>query len=186
MKLMFAGAVGVLMAMPIAVSAQQAQPATPSGASTPAPQSAATPAVGATVYGPDGSEVGKVEALTAQGAIVFTGKHRVPVPLDRFGTSDQGPTLGLTRVALDAAMDQAQAQAVAVTKTRLVAGTEVRGVNGNVLGSVVGADAEHVTLKMTSGEVKLPVGAFGADPNSPGLVIGLSAEELEKAIAASK
>jgi hypothetical protein len=57
---------------------------------------------GASVYDQAGALVGKVDSVTADGAIVSTGKARAEVPLSSFGLNDKGLVVSVTKSELDA------------------------------------------------------------------------------------
>lgn len=163
--------------------AQTTAPATPvSGQAT---VTAATPTVGATVYGPEGMVAGTIKSVDAQSVLIATGTNDVAVPLTAIGSSPKGVTVSLTRVQLDAAAVQAKAAAAAQVKAQLVPGTSVRSLNGTaVLGTIKAADAQFVTLTTATGDVKLPVTGFAAGPN--GVILGLTADQFAAVVAGAK
>lgn len=65
---------------------------------------------GVTVYDQKGGTVGTIESIDAKGAIVATGKVRVPIPVSSFAKNDKGLVISMTKAELDA-------QAPATTKT---------------------------------------------------------------------
>jgi hypothetical protein len=145
-----------------------------------APQAAAAPKAGDTVYDGAGAEVGKIENVTSAGAVVFTGAARATIPLDKFGTSPKGPTLGLTKVQLEAAMAGASAD----LKAKLVPGAEVRGTDGAVLGTVKAATDQQVTLSASGKEVNVPIAGIGA--TDQGLTMGLTSAQFQAAISSAQ
>ena len=160
----------------------QAAPAPAPQASPAAPAPAAAPTVGAKVYDSQGVELGTIEAVQADSVVLASGAAKVALPTSAIGTGAKGLTVGMTKAQLDAAAAQGQAQAAAAVKTKLVAGAEVRGVNGvNVLGTIKSSTAELVTLTTPKGEVSLPVTAFGMGPQ--GLIVGLTAQQFDAAVA---
>ena len=91
--------------------AAAAQPADASAAQ-PAQQAAAVATkkaakedlkVDAAVLDPKGGAVGKIEKVTATGAVVSTGSARVELALDSFGVGDKGLVIGRTKAELEAA-----------------------------------------------------------------------------------
>lgn len=97
----------------------QSAPA-PSANSTPSAQApgaaAATTAalsVGATVYGSDGNPVGTIDKIDNGTAVINSGAATAALPLDKFGTSDKGPTIGFTKSQFEAAANGAKQQAPA-------------------------------------------------------------------------
>jgi hypothetical protein len=85
--------------------------ATDAGASTAAtasvgPVEAATAAdikTGAAVMDQKGGSVGTIESVTAEGAVIATGKAKVQIPLGSFGKSSSGLVIGMTKTELEAA-----------------------------------------------------------------------------------
>lgn len=86
---------------------------TPSGQTTgnAAPElTAATAAdvkAGVSVYDQKGNVVGKIDSVTADGAVVSTGKIKASIPLSSFAKSDQGLVISMTKSELDAQAKQA-------------------------------------------------------------------------------
>lgn len=87
--------------------------ATPSGATVTTDSTAQTGAVqaatkadikaGVAVVDQAGAPVGKVESVTASGAVVSTGAARVQIPLDSFGKSEKGLVIAMSKTQLEAA-----------------------------------------------------------------------------------
>ena len=92
-------------ATPAAETAGQAQ------AGAAAKATAADVAAGASVYDEKGELVGKVDSVTASGAIVSTGKARAEVPLASFGKNAKGLVVSITKAELDAQVKDEKAKA---------------------------------------------------------------------------
>ncbi|MBM3929037.1 MAG: hypothetical protein FJ335_11365, partial [Sphingomonadales bacterium] len=102
----------------------QTAPATPAPA--PAAQTAPQgPAVGVTVKDTAGADVGTIEAINGDLAVINTGTNKVSYPLNAMTPTPTGPIIALTRAELDASFAEQQAKAAAELQTRLAAGTEV-------------------------------------------------------------
>lgn len=165
----------------------QAPTQSPPGAATTAPAAAAPARVtaGAQVVDATGAAVGTVAQVNGTTAIVDTGTNKVGVPVGNFAAGPNGLVLGNTKADLDAAASQAAAQAQTQLKTMLVAGTDVHGVNGAVLGKVKTADDQFVTVTSSKGgDVRLPITGFAATPT--GLTVGISQADFDKAVSASR
>jgi len=160
--------------------------ALPASAQTaqPAPAAAAQPAVGASVYGSDGALIGTVERISGQNAILAVGNFRVPVPFDRFGKSDKGLSLAMTRTQFDTMLNQAQNQAAEAIRPMLKPDAEVYGTRGNLLGKITAVSDDTVTVTSSSGIVNLPVASFTAKDGKLG--VNLTNAEIEAAAAASQ
>ena len=65
--------------------------------------------VGATVYGPQNAEVGKIEAVEGDLVTVATAKTKAKLPKSAFAQGDTGPVIGMTAEQLDAAAGAASA-----------------------------------------------------------------------------
>lgn len=57
---------------------------------------------GAAVLDQSGAPVGKIESVTADGAVVSTGKVRAQIPFGSFGKSDKGLVIAMTKAELEA------------------------------------------------------------------------------------
>ncbi len=157
-----------------------ATPATPAPAAQTAPQG---PAVGVTVKDTANGDVGMIEAINGDLAVINTGTNKVSYPLNAMTPTPTGPIIALTKAQLDASFAEQQAKAAAELQTRLAAGTEVFARDGSTkLGTIKAVDAEFVTLTTTAGkDVRLPKGGFAT--GRVGLVIGMTAPEFTAATA---
>ncbi len=168
-----AGAALALVLVPMSVSAQTSPPT----------QAGTGPVVGATVYDAQGAEVGKIESVADGNAVVFTGTNRGTIPLTSFGSSPNGPTLGMTRAQLDEAAVQAAAAASEQLRARLAPGTEVRGKAGAVVARVKALDGDNVIMTTSKGEVRIPISGIGV--NAQGPYIGMTQAEFDAAVSAN-
>lgn len=172
---------------PVAASAQQAATPPADAASASAPSSAPTPgaalAVGGAVYGPTGEEVGTVEAITGDAVVLNTGTAKATLAKASFGTSAKGVTIGMTKAQLEAAVQQAQAQASATLDSKLTPGTAVRSKDGQPIGKIASISGDSVVLDRTEGPVTLKKEMFTADQQ--GVMLGLTAAEFASAAHAA-
>ena len=58
---------------------------------------------GATVLGSDGSAVGKIESVSADAAVVSTGKAKAQIPFTSFGKTDKGLVIAMSKSQFEAA-----------------------------------------------------------------------------------
>jgi hypothetical protein len=58
---------------------------------------------GTSVYDQNGGVVGKVESISAKGAVISTGTVKATVPLSSFAKSDQGLVIGMSKAEIEAA-----------------------------------------------------------------------------------
>jgi hypothetical protein len=63
-------------------------------------------------------KVGTVESVSAKGAVVSTGKVRVPIPVSSFAKNDNGLVISLTKAELDAQAKPATTTTVKKTTTK--------------------------------------------------------------------
>lgn len=85
-----------------------AAPASPAAA---APTAAATQAdlkAGATVFDSAGATVGTIQSVTANGAVVASGKLRAEVPTASFAKNANGLVIGITKAEFEAAVNRAK------------------------------------------------------------------------------
>ncbi|KRA83815.1 hypothetical protein [Altererythrobacter sp. Root672] len=116
----------------------------------------AAPTVGATVFGPDGSEVGKIEQVAGGNVVINTGNLKAAIPADALSVGEKGPTIGWNKADLEAAVGAANAEAGAALDAKLVAGAEVYSSDGVVLGKVNKVDGELVVVDLKDGATSLP------------------------------
>ncbi|MBB4154017.1 hypothetical protein GGQ80_001927 [Sphingomonas jinjuensis] len=175
MKYMAVLALGAMTAVPAMAQTAPAQTA-------PATTASAAPTVGATIYDSAGVAIGQVTSVTADAAVVNTGTAQVALPLTSIGKGPSGPSIAMTKAALDAAAAAQQQQAKGALQSRLVAGTQVKGRNAqNVIGTIKSADAANVIVTASNGrDVQLPVSGFSAAPDGS-IIIGLTAEQFNAA-----
>ena len=143
-----------------------------------APAASAAFAPGAKVADTAGGEVGTIVRADGEFVILKTDKHEARLPKTSFTAHNGGFIMAMTRDQVNAAVDEAAAQASA----NLTAGAAVTGTGGGRVGTIESIDGEFVTLKLTSGKlVRLP--KEGVAAATDGAVIGMSAAELEAAAA---
>lgn len=160
--------------LPAVATAQSAPAAAQSGASL---------TVGATVYDPQGGEVGKIESIAGENAVIDTGTNKATLPKSAFGTGANGPVISATKAQLDALVSAAAAEADAALTAALIPGAEVRGKSGTLVGTVKEVNGDQVVLDRPAGLVTLLKPAFATGPS--GLIISMTAAELEAAASAT-
>jgi hypothetical protein len=138
--------------------------------------------VGATVYGPQGNEVGTIKSVSGGNVVVDTGKNTANLPASSFGKGTKGPVLGMTKAALDTAIEKAAADAAAKLNAVLVQGATVYGIQGTPVGTVKQITADgHVVIAHKVGDVPLPRDNFTV--TDKGLALKFTAAQLNKALA---
>ena len=74
------------------------------------PIAAHAQSVGETVYGNDGNPIGTIDSNDGTNAVINTGKYTAALPVGAFGTGANGPTLNITKAAIETQLAAAQAQ----------------------------------------------------------------------------
>ncbi len=161
--------------------------AAPVLAQTAPPPAAQAPslAAGATVYDPAGDVVGTIDSIVGDIVVVSTGTNKVSLAKNVFGTGPKGPIVATTKAQLDAAATQAAGNAAVALKTKLVTGAQVHGASGTVVGTVKAVVDKFVDLDTPKGAVRLPMTAFTVGTAGE-IVIGMTAEQFDAAVAAAK
>lgn len=141
-------------------------------------------AVGDTVYGPDGNEVGKIEALEGGNVTINTGNITTVLPADVLGEGTNGPVIGWNKADLEAAVTAAQQEAAAALDAALVVGAAVQTADPQPLGTIDTIDGDNVVLVRTDeSKVTLPKNLFAVD-GSGNLMALLTMEQLDAALSA--
>ncbi len=157
-----------------------------------APFSAQAQDAGATVMGNDDAPIGEVIANDGTTVMVDTGTYQVPLPADSFGSDEAGPTLNITKTALEemmaaqvAAQEAAQAEAQAAAEAAqaealaaaLVVGTPVITRDAQSLGMVDELAGENIVLKAEDEQlITLPSDLFWVDGNGSLTVLATHAD----------
>jgi len=105
----------------------------------------------------------------------------VALPLDKFGKSDKGPTIAVTKAQLDQLAEQASAQVAAKVDAALVVGAAVVDTASTALGTVDKIDGENIVLKTDAGAVTLTRKYFALAP-SGGLMALVTKDQVEATI----
>jgi hypothetical protein len=96
-----------LAAPAIAQAGPQAAPTAPEAAAeAPAAQAAAAKA-GDTVYDPAGLAVGTIESVSGANFVLSTGTNKATLPVSALGSGANGPTIGMAKADLEAAIKAA-------------------------------------------------------------------------------
>lgn len=74
-------------------------------------------------------------------------------------------------------------KAVAAKRSDVLPGSALRDVNGLAVGTVQSVDGEEAIVQTAAGPVRIPLIGFGKD--KAGLLLGMTADQLQAAIAAA-
>lgn len=117
-------------------------------------QEAAAVTAGATVYGNDDAEIGTVESIDGETAILVVDGMKAPVPAAAFGTGEQGATLNATKAQIVGMLQAAQQQAMAKRDAALVVGAEAVTAKNAPLGTVLEIEGDNVIIARGGDETK--------------------------------
>jgi preprotein translocase subunit YajC len=131
--------------------------------------------VGATVKDTQGGTVGTITAINGPNVTVHTDRLDATVPATSFAVGNGQILFGMTQAQLNAAVDQANAQAAAA----FAVGTPVKDRNGAVVGPVQALDETTVTVQLGEQQIRLPRTALAASNGA--LVTGATLAELQAA-----
>lgn len=145
----------------------------------------AAPAVGDTVYGPQGNEVGTITAADAATVVIDTGAHNAPVPANVLAEGPNGPVISVTKTQLNEIMDAQVAEANAKRDAALVAGAMVHSADDVMLGTVDTVDGDDVVVKLTDGSIALLREHFTVPANGI-LTARFSAAQIAQTVAAAQ
>ncbi len=170
-----AAAAAALAIVPATAHAQQAAPA--------AAPAAVEVTQGAPVTGNDGNPIGTVGQVTADAAIVNTGTHEIPLPLNAFGKDESGLTLNITKTELDATFAQQMAQAKAALDAAMIAGAAVGTADAQPLGTIDTVDGDNVVLALAGADQKVTLGKemFALD-NNGGVIVLATLAQIQQAM----
>ena len=147
-----------------------------------APSAAVQVTAGATVYGPQGAEVGKIEKVDGPNAVINTGSHSAAIPVSAFGKNEKGLLVSMTREQLDAAVEAATAKAAGNLDQALVAGAALHSADGAAMGKISSVSPEGiVTVEREGGSFALKKDMFTTDAN--GVALKLTAAQIQAALA---
>lgn len=115
----------------------------------------ASATAGATVYGNDGMEIGTIESVQGENAVLLVDGMRAPVPTAAFGADENGVTLNATKVQVVGMLQAAKQQADAARDAALVAGADVATVKGMPIGAIKSVEGDNVIVSHGEGAVAL-------------------------------
>ncbi len=167
----------LLAATAVSVAAMISAPAiAQTDAAAPASAPGAGVQVGATVKDTQGGVVGTITAINGSNVVIRTDRLDATVPATSFTVNNGEVLFGMTQAQLNAAVEQANAQAQAA----FAVGTTVKDRNGAVVGPVQEIDEQTVTVQMGDQQIRLPRTALAASDGA--LVTGATLAELQAAV----
>ncbi|MEM7781424.1 MAG: hypothetical protein AAF697_13630 [Pseudomonadota bacterium] len=164
------------------------------------PIAANAQAVGTTVYGSDGAEIGTVTANDGATVTVQTDRHLAPLPANVFGDVEGKWTISVTGAQLNTMMDQqvarqeaaqaeaqaaAEAEAAAKVDAALIVGAPIKSSDGKDLGVVEQFVDGNVVINVTDAGLVTLGRDFMATDAEGGLIARADYETLFNAASAS-
>jgi hypothetical protein len=146
-------------------------------------QAAATPTltVGATVYGPQGGEVGTIQSVSSGNVVVNTGTHSATLPAASFVSGEKGPMIGMNKADLDAAIEKAKQQVSANLDSALTPGASVASSDAAGVATIKQVNPDGAIVVTRNGtDIALPKNQFTMGPN--GLALVFSTAQLDTAL----
>ncbi len=138
-------------------------------------------AIGATVYGPQGGEVGTIASVSGGTVMLDTGTYKAPLPENAFGKSDKGPTITVTKAQIDAMMAEQIAAANAKRDVALIPGAVVVTAKGAPAGTIKTVEGDAIVLDSPSGAVALKREHFAVDAQGA-LMALFTADQIAAAV----
>jgi hypothetical protein len=138
---------------------------------------------GATVYGPEGNQVGTILQVENGQTVLDTGTHQVPLAVEMYGVGETGPTITVTKVQLDTMIEQQMAAANAARDAALVEGATIMTADSQTLGTVGTIEGDNVLVVRAddAGEFTVPRNYFAAVKGQ--LVARLTMAQVDAALA---
>ncbi|MXP09927.1 PRC-barrel domain-containing protein [Pseudoblastomonas halimionae] len=119
-----------------------------------APPQAAVEA-GMTVYGNDGIEIGTIESVENDVAVLVVDGMKAPIPANVVSEGEKGPTINATKAQIVGMIQQQRQQAAAARDQALIVGAPVVTVKGEAIGPVESINGDKIVLKHGEGFVAL-------------------------------
>jgi len=149
--------------------------------------------VGARIRDVNGEPAGMIDSVAADAVIVDNGRAKVKVPLTAFWKDNSGLLFGITAAKFNEIVAKAyaanpppaplKAGPRPATAADLVAGSQIRDVNGQHIGIITAVSADGATVEVGKSTVQLPVESFGVD--NSGLLLPITVQKLNEIIARS-
>lgn len=141
------------------------------------------PAIGSTVYDPQGNIVGTIQSIQSDAVVLLVGSDKITLGSSSFRTRDGKLTIGLSRDALEAANAKVQRSGDDDVRPLLIAGAPIYDANGVVAGSVIAVAGDRITIKVETITATFPISAFVKGPK--GAQVDGTAADLSARLKAS-
>jgi hypothetical protein len=136
---------------------------------------------GAPVFDRDGAQLGTIKSNDGSVAVISVGEKQIAIPVASFGLTDKGIAIGATVAEITQVIADQDAKAAADLSAALVAGADVKNVDGTqVLSKIKRVEGETVYLEIEVGELGFPKTAFYLAPQ--GLSIAYSVDDFAKVV----
>jgi hypothetical protein len=117
----------------------------------PAASAAVEPTVGATVFGKDGGEIGKIESAAGGNFVVAIDDQRATLPAASLYKGDKGLTIAMSKADLMTALNAASAQQAAAKDAAIMAGASVMSQDNVPVATIEKVEGDNVTLALADG-----------------------------------
>ncbi|PEQ11441.1 hypothetical protein B2G71_16530 [Novosphingobium sp. PC22D] len=147
-----------------------------------APEVAAILKTGATVYGPQGAEVGTITSVEGANIVLDTGAHKATLPATSLGKNEKGLLISMTKQQLDSAVAAAEAKANSSLMAALTTGAEVKTTDGMVAGTITSMEGDNITLELPTGKSIVLTREFMM-ADASGLKVKMDSPTFQSAVA---
>lgn len=137
---------------------------------------------GATVYGPEGNEVGTIEGVVDGIATLDTGTHKAPLPLSAFGQGANGPTITVTREQLNVIIEQQLAEVAQTRDAALVQGAAVLSADNQPVGTVEQVSGDNVIVQRSGTQARFGLARNLFSVDAAGLKTRLTLQEIDASL----
>lgn len=138
--------------------------------------------VGDTIYDPAGAEVGRVQAIKGDAAVIWTGTVKVTLGLGSFARRGGRPTIAMSRPELEKAAGVVQAKGDSDLAGMLQPGTILYDSEGAAAATVEAVNGKEVTVLVDKAKATLPVSSLSKGRH--GVEIATTAADFRAKIAA--
>jgi hypothetical protein len=140
-------------------------------------------AEGTTVYGSDGTAVGKVARAQGNLLVLDVDGRAIPVSPQALADGEKGPTINVTKTELAAQYDEQMAAFKAKMDAALTTGAAVQTADGRSLGTIQKVNEQAVEVESADGPVTLPRRAMTLD-NEGTLIVRATMDQIKQAMSA--
>lgn len=172
-----------LVAAAVALAFSATVPAAAQQASASDPSQTIALQTGATIFGSDGAEIGKVAGEQDGVVLLKVGERIVPIPPSAITNGASGPTIAVTREQLVSQFDQRMAAYEAELNGTLKQGATVQTVDNQTLGTIKSVSNDSVAVQGSDGPMTLPKAALALN-NEGKVTVRATMAQVREAMSA--